>query len=191
MADWFGLDIGHWWQDWICLNFGVSRYGSWAQLDYDTTVNVAQAVLVHTPDDNQEGRVLLIEQVFGDSSHEAPYTKTPLWKPEGTALANAFEEDSPYPPGLSPAMAGVITPAGEGNLYCSGHSFLSDGKLLAVGGGGQNATPPDEASMAWIFDPQVKEWYPTYDKSIGPDSFTRMNFARWYPTSITLGDDSG
>ena len=106
----------------------MSRYGSWAQLDYDTTVNVAQAVLVHTPDDNQEGRVLLIEQVFGDSSHEAPYTKTPLWKPEGTALANAFEEDSPYPPGLSPAMAGVITPAGEGNLYCSGHSFLSDRK---------------------------------------------------------------
>jgi len=47
------------------------------------------------------------------------------------------------------------------------------------------------ANMAWIFDPKLKEWHPTYDNSAGHGSFTKMNFGRWYPTAIRLGDDAG
>ena len=191
LRDWLDIDIGAWWNGWICLLFGVARYGSWERLAFDTPVNVAQAALLHTPDDDHNGRVILIEQVFGDTSHETPYSRTPLWKPEGTAAANAFEEDSPHPPGLSPAVAHNVFEPSEGNLYCSAHAFLSDGSLLAVGGGGQSGPPPTSANMAWIFDPTLKEWHPTYDKSAGHGSFTKMNFGRWYPTAITLGDDSG
>jgi len=191
LRDWLEIDIVDWWVDRICPLFGQARFGSWERLDYDTDINVAQVALVHTPDDDHKGRVILIEQVFGKTSHEPPYGRTPLWKPEGTTAANAFEENSPHPPGLSPALAHNTFESSEGNLYCSDHAFLSDGSLLAVGGGGELGQPPEIANMAWIFDPKLKEWHPTYDKSAGPGSFTKMNFGRWYPTAISLGDDAG
>ena len=190
------INFFDWWQDWICILLGFSRNGSWQELNYPSCVKVAQAALVHTPDDDHKGRVLLIEQVFGDEPtwhnlNEEPYSRTPLWKPESTTEDNAFEENAPHPPGLSPAVAHNTFEASEGNLYCSDHAFLSDGSLLAVGGGGQSGPPPEVANMAWIFDPKLKEWHPTYDKSAGHGSFTKMNFGRWYPTAISLGDAAG
>ncbi|VAW93510.1 hypothetical protein MNBD_GAMMA21-1907 [hydrothermal vent metagenome] len=185
------FNFNDWWFNWICILLGFSRNGSWQKLDYQSTVKVAQAALMHTPDDDHKGRVLLIEQVFGNTSHEADYSRTPLWKPEGTTEANAFEENSPHPPGLSPAVAHNTFLPSVGNVYCSDHAFLSDGSLLAVGGGGELGPPPAIANMAWIFDPKLKEWHPTYDKSAGHGSFETMNFGRWYPTAISLGDDSG
>jgi hypothetical protein len=67
------------------------------------------------------------------------------------------------------------------DLFCSGHSFLSDGKLLVAGGGGGG---PGAASSieAWKFDPVPKTW----QKTVG-----NMNYQRWYPTVITLGDEPG
>lgn len=196
MLEFVDFDFNDWWQDWICILLGFSRNGSWQQLNYQSTVKVAQAVLVHTPDDDHKGRVLLIEQVFGDDPtahnlNEEPYSRTPLWKPEGTTEDNAFEENSPHPPGLSPAVAHNTFAPSEGNLYCSDHAFLSDGSVLAVGGGGENGPPPPVANMAWIFDPKLKEWHPTYDKSADHGSFEKMQYGRWYPTAISLGDDSG
>ena len=88
------FNFDDWWRDWICILLGRARKGSWQQLSYESCVKVAQAALVHTPDDDHKGRVLLIEQVFGDgddnpTSHnlnEEPYSRTPLWKPEGTTV---------------------------------------------------------------------------------------------------------
>ena len=77
------ININNWWRDWICLWFGTSRFGSWQEQNYLSTVKVVQAALVHTPDDDHKGRVLLIEQVFGDDHpDEEDYSRTPLWKPE-------------------------------------------------------------------------------------------------------------
>jgi len=183
----------------LIYSFSEASYGKWEEVEYITPISIAQAALVHTPDDNDNGRVLLIERELGNGTNPAgdlidpPVSRTPLWKPEETLVANAFEERSPYPPGESPALAGVNFEHSEGNLYCSGHSFLSDGKLLAVGGGGQRGFPPEKSNMAWIFDPQKKEWEPTQDKRPGPTHGDRelLNEERWYPTTITLGDDSG
>ena len=67
------------------------------------------------------------------------------------------------------------------NLFCSGHSFLADGTLLAVGGGGGS---PGEASsnQGWKFDPAKEKWTKT-----GKD----MNYMRWYPSAVTLNDKQG
>ncbi len=76
------------------------------------------------------------------------------------------------------------------NLYCSGHSFLSDGKLLVVGGGGENGQTPNP-NMGWKFDPvngPAGTWEPTRDSS---NNRTYMNRNRWYPTVVTLGDEPG
>lgn len=66
-------------------------------------------------------------------------------------------------------------------LYCSGQSFLSDGRLLAVGGGGSD--PGMESSIhGWKFDPVTSKWSRTSQN---------MAFRRWYPTLVTLGDEPG
>jgi galactose oxidase len=60
-------------------------------------------------------------------------------------------------------------------LFCSGHSFLADGRLLVTGGhlSDQHGLPD-----ANIFDPASVTW-----SSVQP-----MHWARWYPTSTTLPD---
>jgi galactose oxidase len=63
------------------------------------------------------------------------------------------------------------------NLFCSGHTFLADGRLLVTGGHlfdsqGLNATT--------FYDPATDKW------NAGPI----MNHGRWYPTAVTLPDGS-
>jgi hypothetical protein len=59
------------------------------------------------------------------------------------------------------------------NIFCSGHSFLSDGRLFITGGHVSDTVGiPDTA----LFDPFALTWTP------GPD----MNAGRWYPTNTTL-----
>lgn len=64
------------------------------------------------------------------------------------------------------------------DLFCSGHSFLADGTLFAVGGGGGS---PGAASsiQGWRFDPGSETWKRTAD----------MHYMRWYPTTVTLDDE--
>lgn len=80
------------------------------------------------------------------------------------------------------------------NLFCSGHCFLSDGRLLVAGGQSTVSPPYTYGILSFfgilqlftkgadhdihIFDPQTQTWdYPN-----------RMPKARWYPTCITLPD---
>jgi len=58
---------------------------------------------------------------------------------------------------------------------------LSDGRLLAAGGGGSDAGK-ESSSHAWKFDPVTTKWSRTSDN---------MAFQRWYPTVVTLGDEPG
>jgi galactose oxidase len=60
-------------------------------------------------------------------------------------------------------------------LFCSGHAFLPDGRLLVTGGHiSQDHGLPD----ANIFDPTTQAW----------NQVTPMSRGRWYPTSTTLSD---
>jgi hypothetical protein len=62
-------------------------------------------------------------------------------------------------------------------LFCSGHSFMGDGRLLVTGGHiSEHHGLPD----ANIFDPVSGTWTPV----------TPMSRGRWYPTSTTLADGS-
>jgi len=59
------------------------------------------------------------------------------------------------------------------NIFCSGHSFLADGRLWVTGGHVTDAVGiPDTV----LFDPFALTWTP------GPS----MNAGRWYPTNTTL-----
>ena len=132
-----------------------------------TEVGVVHGALLRT------GKVLFIAKacVVGQ-----PASPTPLWDANNRA---AFTVTSPAPP--------------ADNLYCSGHAFLSDGKLLVVGGGGEwgNATALGrDLKGAWVFDPDptAESWAYTRDST---GTQTRMNQDRWYPTVVNLGDQPG
>ena len=64
------------------------------------------------------------------------------------------------------------------SLTCSGHSFLSNGNLLVVGGGGFG--PRAGANKGFKFDPVAKTW----TKTAGD-----MSKVTWYPTAVTTGDN--
>jgi galactose oxidase len=63
------------------------------------------------------------------------------------------------------------------NLFCSGHTFLPDGRLLVVGGHLFDSQGLDQATT---YDAMSDTWTPT----------ALMNDGRWYPTATSLPDGS-
>jgi FtsP/CotA-like multicopper oxidase with cupredoxin domain len=86
-----------------------------------------------------------------------------------------------WDPATKQIMPGVI-PLPE-DLFCSGHTFLSDDRLLVIGG---DTTPTGQGhsnNRCYIFTPNTAN----------PDSGTfgatgSMAHARWYPTALRLND---
>ncbi len=154
------------WQDFLrrLLEWFRGRnYGSWSEPyeleDDDGHLSVVHAAVLNT------GDVLMIEHACHDG-----ISKTPLWDPNTRTL-------NPPP-----------TPPTEG-LYCSGHCFLSDGKLLVVGGRGDAGDWPNDKDIAWLYDPSTNSWDVTRDKSstATPKPREKMHHDRWYPTLVNLG----
>ena len=70
------------------------------------------------------------------------------------------------------------------NLFCSGHSFLPDGRLLVAGG---HKNPDFDAvgeKHINIFDYRTNSWSRPRDERQEP---LEMNAGRWYPYNVTLG----
>jgi hypothetical protein len=153
---------------WFSMHLGGATYGAWSTAGSIPLAatggverGVVHAALLRT------GKVLFVEAACGvTQSH------TPVWD---ASNRTAFNVTSPTPP--------------ADNLYCSGHAFLSDGKLLVVGGGGDWGDTPNP-NMAWLFDPDpaTESW--SYTRDTG-GTRTRMNQNRWYPTVVNLGDQPG
>lgn len=132
-------------------------FGSWSVFPQNiprrgpgTSSGVIHAALLHT------GKVLFI------TADET----TLLWNPEDETAAT-FE---------NPVNQPHTMPGGYSQL-CGHHVFLSDGKLLSVGGGGYS--PNSLARYGYKFDPVARSWSRTANA---------MSEAKWYPTAVALGD---
>ncbi|HEX5733817.1 MAG TPA: galactose oxidase-like domain-containing protein [Blastocatellia bacterium] len=68
------------------------------------------------------------------------------------------------------------------NLFCSGHSFLPDGRLFVTGGHGAKCQDGIGERYTNLFDPVTRTW------AQGLDSSPNMSKGRWYPTNLTLPD---
>ena len=94
--------------------------------------------------------------------------KVLMWGNNSTAPTQALWDP------VSQAFSTLTNPVGY-NLFCSGHSFLADGRLLVAGGHISNGVGLANAS---IYDPVAGAW---------ADAPT-MNAGRWYPTVTTLAN---
>jgi PA14 domain/Domain of unknown function (DUF1929)/Kelch motif len=61
------------------------------------------------------------------------------------------------------------------DVYCSGHNYLGDGRVIAIGGHIRDFVGSDVVSM---FDWRTRRW----------DDGPRMSAGRWYPTTTVLGN---
>lgn len=91
--------------------------------------------------------------------------------PDGNMLYWDFTVIRKYDP-ISGQISIVDAPGYQ--VFCSGHSFLPDGRLF-VSGGQANANS-DGLANAELYDPYTDEWI----------AAPNMNARRWYPTNTTL-----
>lgn len=91
--------------------------------------------------------------------------------PTGKVLFYPYTDD----PHLFDPATGTITSAAQAgyDTFCTGHSFLADGRLLVAGGHiANNVGEP----YATIYDPFSNTW----------TRLPNMNAGRWYPSNTTL-----
>jgi hypothetical protein len=140
--------------------------GEWEPVEHRFRHLPVHTALLHT------GKVL----AFGGSGNDE------------TALAD------PHPAELFDPEAGTVEVVDEdlaGDVFCAGHAFLPDGRLLAAGGtagydgpvslpGLPDLPPFRGLEQAYVFDPATEAWTRVGDMAAG----------RWYPTCVTMGDGS-
>ncbi|MCY1021723.1 galactose oxidase-like domain-containing protein [Pyxidicoccus sp. MSG2] len=98
-------------------------------------------------------------------------------QPDGKVMfIGEFDEGNLPPRRWDPATNAVTSLPFPGyNIFCSGHSYLADGKLLFSGG---HITSDVGLNDASLFDPFSSSWIRLPD----------MNAGRWYPTNTTLSN---
>ena len=127
-----------------------------------------------------------IQSVFGrwSSAPQLPWFPTAAHLlPTGQVLIYSGDPEG-IPPGVpgttqrlwSPSSGTTTSIPGSGyDLFCSGHAFLADGRLLFAGGHTENFVGLRSAST---YDPFANTWTRLPD----------MNAGRWYPTNTTLAN---
>ena len=181
------------------LQVGADGISSAATGDETAAQAAPFTFTIDTPDKRgQWGETFSLRNV-GIHCHVLPTGLVLMWGRRDTPQQSLdTEPPSPLEPGLPPAPAAQCTPflwdpatgdmtptpqptlddgTTNANLFCSGHAFLADGRLLVAGGHLADSHGLNQVS---IYDPAANTWTPS----------AVMNNGRWYPTAITLPDGS-
>jgi galactose oxidase len=76
-----------------------------------------------------------------------------------------------------------MVPAGLGDLFCSGHTWLPDGRLFVAGGNAQYSPTYRGSRLAYIWDPNLLA-----SANQGWIRLPDLQIPRWYPTVTLTGD---
>lgn len=95
----------------------------------------------------------------------------------GLVLFFRGDEASPTSYTWNPVTNQILSQSASKIIWCAGHSFLPDGRVLLTGG---SQTPAGTLGpkTTFIFDPQTSQWTRMAD----------MRRGRYYPTHVALGD---
>jgi len=137
------------------------------------------AALVATP--NGDGEILL----FGGDNHDIT-----------AAQSNQFDHTRRFNC-RHPNQALLYVPSPPFDVFCCGHAFLADGRLLISGG---TAEFPQDAGLfhgpaehfaghrkCAAYDPSIGAFTTVADMAAGPGS-GKATGGRWYPSLCTLGN---
>jgi hypothetical protein len=149
----------------------------WEIVSNDSQVLAIHAALLPT------NQILM----FGGSEHNQTQN----------ASGNPADLDNTRLFNLSPAAPQLIETIGSPNtdVFCSGHAFLADGRLLVGGGTADWGGSPDAHAHAldfigehgcWIYSPRARTWRRVRDLNFQPGR--NVGGGRWYPTLLTVGN---
>jgi hypothetical protein len=116
----------------------------------------------------------------GHPSYEAAGDSTRLWDP----ASHAVELEGSPTRGDAPSRLH--------DVFCCGHAFLPDGRLLVAGGYGgifsrQGIVTNTGLRNTAIYDPSTRQWSTAGDMSRNPLQPATLNTGgSWYPTLLTL-----
>jgi galactose oxidase len=128
---------------------GPATVGSWGPFFMMPNVAVHAHLLPN-------GKVLFWGRREINEALDTINTTPHIWDP----VTKEFDKPAPPPrPGY--------------DLFCSGHAFLPDGRLLVTGGA---LFDGDGLKYASLYNPASNQWEAVQD----------MNAGRWYPTALTL-----
>ena len=113
---------------------------------------------------------------FPVHAHVLPTGKVMIWPGDQGIIGNNQQPQSWNPADQS---VSTLTRVGGYDLFCSGHSFLADGKLFVAGGHIQNGVGLANAS---IYDPAANPPQGAWT------ALPAMNAGRWYPTATVLAN---
>ena len=95
----------------------------------------------------------------------------------------------------------LYVPSPTTDLFCCGHAFMGDGRLLVAGGTENYPLPAPDYHQhhwpgsrdAWIFDVETRTWVRVNQMNQAkPENWLDPRFpgggGRWYPTLVTLAD---
>ena len=105
------------------------------------------------------------------------FTDAYIWDPEDPEHFTP----SPYCPVASECSVDTPNPSPsnyEGNLFCAGHNFLQDGRLLISGGHFLDGNGTKAQTIFDFSKPESGAW----------QAQSEMNDGRWYPSNCTLGN---
>jgi hypothetical protein len=146
--------------------------GSWSK-PYSAPVTAVHTFVMPS------GKVMF----FPSNNNKLHYTNAYLWDP---ANPKVFTAEKYCPNGsyctqdATPLPSPAAPPPTDGNLFCAGHDFLQDGRLLITGG--HNAVNSGIANTT-IFDSRnIGTTAPVWSAA------EPMDEGRWYPTNCTLGN---
>ncbi|HWM89687.1 MAG TPA: galactose oxidase-like domain-containing protein [Thermoanaerobaculia bacterium] len=131
--------------------------------------SLAMIAMVNDPSSMGQWSGVIPFEVVAVHAHLLPTGKVLYW--------DRHDQGDGTPRLWDPESGTIMTVSGPGgheyDIFCSGHSFLKDGKLLVAGG---HVVDYAGLATASTYDPFTNTW------TRHPD----MNAGRWYPTNTTL-----
>ena len=124
--------------------------------------------------------------MFGGSEHNPTQNEAGAGGVDNSRLYNLSA-------GAVPLIETIGSPTTD--VFCAGHAFLADGRLLVAGGtedwGGGHAGHPHNLNFlgergSWIYAPRARAWRRIAD--LNPEPGQPDGGGRWYPTVITLAN---